>query len=74
MAVRPTPRLSPGSYTTSTPEYSEPTPPPDVLTERIRQLLAAAQTLGGADLCGLAVLRFHPSPWTPGSECYLAEL
>lgn len=58
-------------------EYSEPTPPPDVLAERIRQLLAAGQTavlLGGADPCGLAVLRFRPSLWTSGLECYLAEL
>ena len=30
--------------------------------------------LGGSEPRGLAVLRFRPSIWTPGLECYLAEL
>lgn len=58
-------------------EFDEPTPGPLALAERVRQLLDAGDTavlLGGADPCGLAVLRFRPSLWTEGLECYLAEL
>jgi ribosomal protein S18 acetylase RimI-like enzyme len=58
-------------------EYGEPTPGPQALAERLRQLLLAGDTavlLGGADSCGLAVLRFRPSIWTASLECYLAEL
>lgn len=58
-------------------EFFEPTPGPRALAERVRQLLGAGQTaviLGGAEPCGLAVLRFRPSIWTEGLECYLAEL
>jgi ribosomal protein S18 acetylase RimI-like enzyme len=58
-------------------EYDEPTPGPDALAERIALLLAEGQTtvlLGGAGPDGLAVLRFRRSIWTPGLECYLAEL
>lgn len=58
-------------------EYDEPTPGPVALGERVTQLLQAGQTavlLGGAEPSGLAVLRFRPSIWTPGLECYLAEL
>ena len=58
-------------------EYDEPTPGTDALAERIALLLAEGQTtvlLGGAGPDGLAVLRFRRSIWTPGLECYLAEL
>ena len=58
-------------------EFHEPTPGPLALAERVRQLVDAGQTvvlLGGAEPGGLAVLRFRPSIWTPGLECYLAEL
>ena len=58
-------------------EFSEPTPGPDRLAERIRQLLAEGRTtvlLGGAGPDGLAVLRFRPAIWSEGLECYLAEL
>jgi ribosomal protein S18 acetylase RimI-like enzyme len=58
-------------------EFDEPTPGPTQLAERIRQLLAEGHTavlVGGAGPDGLAVLRFRPSIWTPGLECYLAEL
>jgi GNAT superfamily N-acetyltransferase len=58
-------------------EFGEPTPGPQALTERARQLLAAGETailLGGIGPEGLAVLRFRPAIWTQGLECYLAEL
>ncbi len=60
-------------------EFDEPTPGPTVLAERIRLLLAAAETetvvvLGGDGPDGLAVLRFRPALWTQALECYLAEL
>lgn len=58
-------------------EYGEPTPGPAALAGRVRRLLGAGDTavlVAGAEPCGLAVLRFRPSLWTEGSECYLAEL
>jgi ribosomal protein S18 acetylase RimI-like enzyme len=58
-------------------EYDDPTPGPDRLAERMRELLAGGDTaalLGGAGPDGLAVLRFRPSIWSPALECYLAEL
>jgi ribosomal protein S18 acetylase RimI-like enzyme len=58
-------------------EYGEITPGPAALAERIRRLLDAGDTavlLAGDGPDGLAVLRFRPSIWTVGLECYLAEL
>jgi ribosomal protein S18 acetylase RimI-like enzyme len=58
-------------------EYADPTPGPDRLAERIRQLLAGGDTtvlLGGPGPDGLAVLRFRPALWSEALECYLAEL
>ncbi len=58
-------------------EFDEPTPGPTALAERVRLLLAEGRTailLGGAGPYGVAVLRFRPSIWTKGLECYLAEL
>jgi ribosomal protein S18 acetylase RimI-like enzyme len=58
-------------------EYREPTPGPAALAERVRELLAGEDTavlVGGSGPDGLAVLRFRPSLWTRGPECYLAEL
>jgi ribosomal protein S18 acetylase RimI-like enzyme len=58
-------------------EYDEPTPGPRKLAERVGELLTGGQTtvlLGGSGPDGLAVLRFRPSIWTEGLECYLAEL
>jgi ribosomal protein S18 acetylase RimI-like enzyme len=58
-------------------EYDDPTPPPDALAVRLRELLAAGDTrivLGGAGPDGIAVLRFRPALWSQGLECYLAEL
>jgi ribosomal protein S18 acetylase RimI-like enzyme len=57
-------------------EFDDPTPSPQVLAERVRQLLAAGDTaiLLGGDGQGVAVLRFRLSIWEEGLECYLAEL
>ena len=58
-------------------EFDDPTPGPRALADRIRKLLAAGDTVvlvAGAEPQGLAVLRFRPSIWTEGLECYLAEL
>jgi ribosomal protein S18 acetylase RimI-like enzyme len=56
-------------------EYDDFTPGPARFAERFRELLAAdgtAALLAGED--GLAVLRFQPSLYSDGLECYLAEL
>jgi ribosomal protein S18 acetylase RimI-like enzyme len=58
-------------------EFDEPTPEPEQLARRIRQLLAEDHTIvlvGGDGPDGLAVLRFRPSIWSDALECYLAEL
>lgn len=58
-------------------EFDEPAPAPSVLAERIRQLLDGGDTLvllAGEGPDGLAVLRFRAAIWSPGLECYLAEL
>jgi ribosomal protein S18 acetylase RimI-like enzyme len=58
-------------------EFDEPTPGPEALAKRVRELLAGGDTVvlvGGAGPDGLAVLRFRLSIWTEGLECYLAEL
>jgi ribosomal protein S18 acetylase RimI-like enzyme len=58
-------------------EFDDYTPGAHRLAARIAQLLGEGHTtvlLGGAGPDGLAVLRFRPSIWTEGLECYLAEL
>jgi GNAT superfamily N-acetyltransferase len=58
-------------------EFDEPTPDPPALAERVGELLAGGETkvlLAGDGPDGLAVLRFRPSIWSKGLECYLAEL
>jgi ribosomal protein S18 acetylase RimI-like enzyme len=58
-------------------EFDDPTPEPDALAERIRQLLDAGDTLVllvGTEPDGLAVLRLRAAIWSTGLECYLAEL
>jgi ribosomal protein S18 acetylase RimI-like enzyme len=58
-------------------EFDEPTPGPQALAARVRELLAGgdvAVLVGGAGPDGLAVLRFRPTLWTTALECYLAEL
>ena len=58
-------------------EFSELTPGPETLAERLRQLHSAGDTvvlLAGRDPVGIAVLRFRGAIWSGGLECYLAEL
>jgi len=58
-------------------EFEEPSPPVQVLSPRMARLMAGEETvvlLGGVGPDGLAVLRFRPAIWSPGLECYLAEL
>jgi ribosomal protein S18 acetylase RimI-like enzyme len=58
-------------------EFAEPTPPAEVLGERMRGLLSGGDTevlLAGSGPDGLAVLRFRPAIWSENLECYLAEL
>lgn len=57
-------------------EFGEPTPGPEWLAHRVAKLLAGDTTvlLAEAGPEGLAVLRFRPSLWSSGLECYLAEL
>ena len=61
-------------------EFDDVTPGPTALAERVRELLAAGETtillgsLGGSESHGLVVLRFRPSIWTRGLECYVAEM
>jgi ribosomal protein S18 acetylase RimI-like enzyme len=58
-------------------EFDEPTPTPQALAERMRELMASDETavlLAGDGPDGIAVLRFRPSIWAEALECYLAEL
>ncbi|MGP0050954.1 MAG: GNAT family N-acetyltransferase, partial [Solirubrobacteraceae bacterium] len=58
-------------------EFGEPTPPPEVLADRLRRLAAGGDTvvlLAGQDPVGVAVLRLRGAIWSSGLECYLAEL
>jgi ribosomal protein S18 acetylase RimI-like enzyme len=58
-------------------EFDEPTPTPSELAGRVQLLFGVGDTivlLAGTPPQGLAVLRFRHSIWTPGLECYLAEL
>jgi ribosomal protein S18 acetylase RimI-like enzyme len=58
-------------------EFDEPTPGPQQLAARVRELLAGGDTVvlvGGAGPDGLAVLRFRAALWTTALECYVAEL
>lgn len=58
-------------------EYDDPTPGPQALAVRVRELLSAGDTavlVIGAGPDGLAVLRFRPALWSSALECYLAEL
>jgi ribosomal protein S18 acetylase RimI-like enzyme len=62
-------------------EYDEPTPPPEELAARLRELvegdlvtvlLARSRETGAA--VGVAVMRLQPSVWSRAMEAYLAEL
>jgi hypothetical protein len=58
-------------------EFGDTTPGPVVLARRVERLISEGQTvvlLVGDGPDGVAVLRFRTSIWTPGLECYLAEL
>jgi len=58
-------------------EFGEPSPGEEWLAARMAGLLTGGDTdvvLGGDGPDGVAVLRFRPSIWTAGDECYLAEL
>ena len=58
-------------------EFDEPSPPVDELERRLFELLRSGDPvvlLGDDEPDGLAVLRFRPSIWSSGLECYLAEL
>jgi ribosomal protein S18 acetylase RimI-like enzyme len=57
-------------------EYDEPTPEPPELAVRIRELMGADTIvlLAGDGPDGVALMRFRPSIWSSGKECYLAEL
>jgi ribosomal protein S18 acetylase RimI-like enzyme len=57
-------------------EYDQPTPAPEALAERFRELLGGDTVvlLGGSRPDGIAVMRFRPAIWTTQLECYLAEL
>jgi ribosomal protein S18 acetylase RimI-like enzyme len=58
-------------------EFDEPSPGRKRLAARMAALLEEGQTvvlLAGERPDGLAVLRFRPSIWSEGLECYLAEL
>jgi len=58
-------------------EYDTVTPGPAVIAERLGRLMSSGDTavlLIGDGPDGLAVMRFRPSIWVEGLECYLAEL
>jgi ribosomal protein S18 acetylase RimI-like enzyme len=58
-------------------EFEDPTPGPEVLGSRLVELIQGGETvvlLAGSGPDGVAVLRFRPSIWAAGQECYLAEL
>lgn len=58
-------------------EFDEPTPTVEVLTERVRELIAAwaiVVLLAGERPDGLAQFRFLRSVWSEGLDLYLEEL
>jgi GNAT superfamily N-acetyltransferase len=58
-------------------EYDEPTPPPETLAERLRELLAGdavVALLADRPAAGVAVLRLRPALWTRAADAYLEEL
>jgi ribosomal protein S18 acetylase RimI-like enzyme len=58
-------------------EYDDPTPPVEVLSPRVRELIAAGEIvvlLAGEGPDGIAQLRFRPSVWTEALDAYLEEL
>ena len=59
------------------PEFDDPTPGVEALTERARQLLAEGEMtvlLGGERSDGIALFRLRPAIWNQGLDAYLEEL
>ena len=58
-------------------EFEDATPGPEALATRVRELQERRNfvvLLAGTGPDGLVILRFRPSIWTEGLECYIAEL
>jgi ribosomal protein S18 acetylase RimI-like enzyme len=58
-------------------EFGDVTPGPEALAARVLELQGRRNfevLLVGTGPDGLVVLRFRPSLWTAGQECYVAEL
>ena len=58
-------------------EFDDPTPGAAALADRVRTLLPAGELtvlLAGDGPDAVAVLRFRPSLWEEGLDCYLEEL
>ena len=58
-------------------EFEEPTPGPEVLAGRVRDLIPSGDLtvlLAGDPPVGLATLRFRPAVWTESIDCHLEEL
>ncbi len=58
-------------------EFDDFTPGPEAMAQRVAQLIAAGDTIvlqAEEPPTGIAVLRLREALWTPGLECYLAEL
>jgi ribosomal protein S18 acetylase RimI-like enzyme len=58
-------------------EFEDFTPPVDVLTPRVAELIEAGEItvlLGGEPPCSLSLLRLKPSLWTGLPDAYLEEL
>jgi ribosomal protein S18 acetylase RimI-like enzyme len=58
-------------------EYDDPTPPVEVLAERVRELLAGegiVALLAGGEPLGIALFRVRPSLWSSAADVYLEEL
>lgn len=62
-------------------EYDEPSPPPEVLADRMAELFGGgdlvvlvARDEPAGEAVGVAVLRIQPSIWSRANEAYLSEL
>jgi len=58
-------------------EYDEPTPPVEVLEERLGELLAGDEIVAlvvGDPPFGMAIVRYRPSLWGKALDSYLEEL
>jgi ribosomal protein S18 acetylase RimI-like enzyme len=58
-------------------EYGDPTPGPERMAARVRELIGRGEVkvlLAGDGPAGVALMRFRSALWTDGLECYLEEL